>query len=887
MKIVEIKVMRGPNYWSIGRRKLIVMKLDIEGLEELPTNKIEGFSQCIENLMPSLFEHRCSEGKEGGLFIRIKEGTWMGHVIEHIALELQTLAGMECGYGRTRGTGTKGVYNVVFSYMEEAVGIYAAKAAVKIAEALIKGQQYDLENDIRSMRELRESVRFGPSTGSIVDEAIARDIPFIRINKDSLVQLGYGKNQVRFRATMTDRTSSIAVDLASDKDETKRMLKDAAIPVAKGVCISSPDDLEEAVNDLGFPLVFKPLDGNHGKGASINVKTMEEAKAAFDHAKKYSRKIIIERFITGFDFRVLVINHRFIAAALREPANVVGDGKSTIQQLIDEENKDPRRGYGHENVLTEISVDRETLDQLAKKNYTLETVLKKDELCYLKGTANLSTGGTSTDVTDIIHPHNIFICERISRVIGLDICGIDIMASDLTEPLEKTGGVVLEVNAAPGFRMHLAPAKGLPRNVAAPVIDMLYPAGKSCRIPIIAITGTNGKTTTTRLIAHIVKDNGYRVGFTTSDGIYVQNSMLTKGDTTGPVSAEFILKDPTVEFAVLETARGGILRAGLGFGRCDVGVVTNIQEDHMGLSDIHTLKEMARVKGVVIESVKRDGYAVVNADNEHCVTIGKEARCNVAYFSMDENNPVIKEHCKNGGIAAIYENGYITIKKGDWKFRVEKASSIPLTFGGRVTFMIYNVLAATLASYVYGFKTQDIATSLTTFIPSAAQTPGRMNIFDFKDYKVMIDFAHNADGFRGIKEFLATIESPAKIGIITGTGDRRDEDIRDLGRISAEMFDHIIIRQDKFLRGREAEEIVKLLVEGIHEVNPKQSYEYIPKEVEALKHAFSIAKQGTFICALSDVIDNAIEVVNSYLDKEREVKTSPSSGKNQGMPKAE
>ena len=872
MKIIETKVMRGPNYWSIKRKKLIVMKLDLEELEELPTNKIDGFGARIEALMPSLMKHRCSEGKEGGLFTRIKEGTWMGHVIEHIALELQTLAGMECGYGRTRGTGAKGIYNVVFNYMEEAVGLYAAKTAVKIAEHLIKGEAYDIDADIKSMRELRESVRFGPSTGSIVDEAIARDIPFIRINSESLVQLGYGKNQVRFRATMTDRTSSIAVDLASNKDETKRMLKDAAIPVAKGVCISNPDDLEDAVKSVGFPLVFKPLDGNHGKGASIGVKTLEEAVEAFAHAKKYSRKIIIEKFITGYDFRVLVINNRFIAAALREPAHVIGDGKSTIQQLIDKENLDPRRGYGHENVLTEISVDRETLEQLAKKNYNIETVLKKDEHCYLKGTANLSTGGTSTDITDIVHPHNIFICERISRVIGLDICGIDIMASNLSEPLEVTGGVVLEVNAAPGFRMHLAPAKGLPRNVAAPVIDMLYPTGKSCRIPIIAITGTNGKTTTTRLIAHIVKNNGFKVGFTTSDGIYVGNSMLTKGDTTGPVSAEFILKDPTVEFAVLETARGGILRSGLGFSRCDVAVVTNIQEDHMGLSDINTLKDMARVKGVVAESVKRDGYVVLNADNEYCAGISKEVSCNVAYFSMNENNPVIVDHCKKGGIAAIYENGFITIKKGDWKFRVQKVANVPLTFGGRVSFMIQNVLAATLATYVYGFATEDIATSLETFIPSAAQTPGRMNIFDFKEYKVMIDFAHNADGFRGIKEFLSTIESTSKIGIITGTGDRRDDDIRDMGRISAEMFDHIIIRQDKFLRGRQAEEIVKLLVEGIQQVNPMTSYEYVPKEIEALNHAFSIAKPGSFIVALSDVIDNAIEVVHSYLDKEREGK---------------
>jgi cyanophycin synthetase len=869
MNIIEIKTLRGPNYWSNYRKKLIVMKLDLEDMEEKPTNKIKGFAERLEAVFPSMVKHRCSKDHEGGFFERVREGTWMGHVIEHIALEIQTLAGMDCGYGRTRGTGNPGVYNVVFSYMEENVGVYAAKAAVRIANAIALDEDYEVEYDIKNMREMRERERFGPSTGSIVDEAVARDIPYIRLNRDSLVQLGYGKNQVRFRATMTDKTSSIAVDLASNKDETKRMLEEAAIPVAKGMCIVQESEIEKAIEKVGFPLVFKPLDGNHGKGASINVKTIEEAKAAFEHAKKYSRKIIVEKFIVGFDFRVLVINHRFIAAALREPAHVIGDGRSSIQQLIDQENKDPRRGYGHENVLTEITIDRETLEQLAKSNYTLDTVLKKGEQCYLKGTANLSTGGTSTDVTDIVHPHNIFICERISRVIGLDICGIDIMASNLSEPLQTNGGVVLEVNAAPGFRMHLAPAKGLPRNVAAPVIDMLYPTGKSCRIPIIAITGTNGKTTTTRLISHIVKNNGFRVGFTTSDGIYVQNSMLTKGDTTGPISAEFILKDPTVEFAVLETARGGILRAGLGFGKCDVAVVTNIQEDHMGLSDINTLAEMANVKGVVARAVKRDGYAVLNADNEHCVSISKTTDCKIAYFSLNENNKIIKEHCRTGGIAAIYENGYITIKKGDWKFRVEKASLIPLTFGGKVTFMIYNVLAATLATYVYGFTIDDIKTNLASFIPSAAQTPGRMNIFDFKEYKVLIDFAHNADGFRGIKEYLSGIESPFKIGIITGTGDRRDDDIRDMGRISAEMFDHIIIRQDKFLRGRLAEDIVRLLVEGIEEVNPKQSYEYIPKEIEALKHALDMAKPGTFITALSDVIDNAIDVVQSYLDKER------------------
>ncbi|MDB5021855.1 MAG: cyanophycin synthetase, partial [Pedobacter sp.] len=742
MKILGIQVLRGPNIWAINRKKLIQMRLDLEELEQSPTNLIEGFSERIQTLIPSLYSHRCSKGKPGGFFARIDEGTWMGHVIEHIALEIQTLAGMDTGFGRTRQTKIDGIYNVVFSYLEEKAGVYAAEASVRIAQALVDNVDYDLEHDIQQLRVLRESERLGPSTGSIVDEAISRHIPWIRLNKSSLVQLGYGKNQVRFRETMTERTNSIAVDIACNKDETKKLLEDSAIPVAKGVTIYDPEDLAWAIRTVGFPLVFKPLDGNHGKGATINVNTVEQAEAAFEYAQKYSRKVIVEKFISGYDFRVLVIDNKLVAAALRVPAHVKGNGILTIQQLIDKENEDPRRGYGHENVLTEITVDRDTLDLLAKKDYTLDTILPGGEVAYLKSTANLSTGGTSIDVTDLVHSQNVFLCERIARVIGLDICGIDIMAPNLTHPLTENGGVVLEVNAAPGFRMHLAPSEGLPRNVAAPVIDMLYPPGKSAIIPIIAITGTNGKTTTTRLIAHIVKSNGTRVGFTTSDGIYVQNTLLTEGDTTGPISAEFILRDPTVEFAVLETARGGILRSGLGFNKCDIAVITNIQEDHLGISDINTLDDLAKVKGVVVGAVKRDGWGVLNADNKYCVRIGNNADCKVAYFSMDETNPVIVEHCRTGGTAAIYENGHITIKKGDWKMRVVKVTHVPLTFGGSVDFMIENVLAATLATFLYGYKIEDIKMSLETFIPSATQTPGRMNIFVFKEFRILVDFAH-------------------------------------------------------------------------------------------------------------------------------------------------
>ncbi len=868
MKILSIQALRGPNIWSVNRKKLIQMRLDLEEMEESPTNKIPGFRERLEKMFPTMIEHRCSEEVRGGFFQRIERGTWMGHVIEHIALETQTLAGMETGFGRTRETKTPGIYNVVFSYIEEKVGIFAAESAVNIAQALINNVDYDLQADLKKMREIREDVRLGPSTGSIVDEAVARDIPWIRLGTNSLVQLGYGINQMRFQATITCKTSNIAVDLACNKEQTKKMLGDASIPVAKGdICVDA-EDLELTINRIGYPIVLKPLDGNHGKGASINVNSWEDALAGLEFAKKYSRRVIVEKFITGHDFRILVIDNKMVAAAQRVPANIVGDGQHNVQQLIDFTNTDPRRGYGHENVLTEITVDRDTTDLLAKKDYTLETVPTKGEIVYLKSTANLSTGGTSIDITDMIHPENIFLAERIARVIGLDVCGIDIMAKNLTQPLKETGGVVLEVNAAPGFRMHLAPSEGLARNVAAPVIDMLYPPGKPSSIPIIAVTGTNGKTTTTRLIAHIVKNNGFKVGFTTSDGIYVQNHMLEKGDTTGPISAEFILKDPTVEFAVLETARGGILRSGLGFSRCDIGIITNIQEDHLGISDIHDLNDLARVKSTVVKSVKKDGWAVLNAEDKHCVEISKELNCKVAFFSMNEHCDVVVNHCRKGGIAAIYENGFVTIKKGDWKMRVDKVTHIPLTIGGKAKFMIANVLAATLASYLWGFKTEDIKSSLETFIPSAAQTPGRMNIFNFKNFKVMIDFAHNPAGYLGIEDFLQSVDSPHKIGIIAGVGDRRDEDIKECAAIAARMFNHIIIRQEKHLRGRTEDEIINLILKGIKSQNKNVTYEIVSKEKDAIKHAINIAKEGTFITALSDVITNAIEVVQEHLDKE-------------------
>jgi cyanophycin synthetase len=868
MRIREINAMRGPNYWSVRRHKLIVMVLDLGEMEEKPSNKIPGFIDRLKELFPGMFEHRCSVGAPGGFFQRVEEGTWMGHIIEHIALEIQSLAGMEVGFGRTRSYGEHGVYHVVFAYEEEAVGRFAAKAAVAICQALIDGLPYDLPSDIQRMREIREDVRLGPSTGSIIAEAEARGIPWIRLNKHSLCQLGYGANQKRIQATVTSETSSIGVELACDKEDTKFLLEQAEVPVPKGEIIRRESSLIETCDYVGFPLVIKPVDGNHGRGITVNIQSYEEALTAFQAAKKVSNAVIVERYVTGVDYRLLVINYKLVAAALRTPAHVTGNGKSTIQELIDEVNSDPRRGYGHEKILTQISVNELTLGLIAAKGYSLESVIPAGEMLILKDTANLSTGGTAEDVTDFVHPANIAMAERISRIIDLDICGIDIMTTDISKPLKETSGAVLEVNAGPGFRMHLAPAKGLPRNVAAPVIDKLFPKGTTARIPIIAVSGTNGKTTTTRLISHIMKFDGYRVGYTTTDGVYIQNRLLMEGDCTGPASAEFVLKDPTVNLAVLECARGGLLRAGLGFKKCDTAIVTNVAADHLGLKGIHTIEQLSKVKAVVPETVLPDGYAILNADDDLVYEMRRGLECNVALFSLNENNPRIKALQRKGGITAIYENGYVTICRGEWKMRVMKAEEIPLTYGGRAEFMILNILPALLAANIHGVSIEDMKAGLSTFIPSASQTPGRLNLFEFKEFNVLLDYAHNPAGMRALKKFTDSFQATHKVGIIAGIGDRRVEDNNEMGAIASEMFDEIIIRQDKHLRGKTEEELIQMLEDGIRAKNANIPITVIPSEKEAITHAITNAKKGSLIVLSSDVIPEALNLVKEFKEME-------------------
>ena len=871
MKILEIRTLRGPNYWSGYWKKLIIVRLDIDDYEDKPTHKIPGFSERLKAVLPSLVSHGCSYQEEGGFLRRVDEGTWAGHVIEHLALELQTLAGMDVGYGRTRETGERGVYNIVFSYMEEEVGRFAGRAAVRLFLDIAEDKPLDevkdaIAKDVQEMREIREDVRFGPSTGSLVEEAESRDIPFIRLNDQSLVQLGYGVYQKRIQATTTANTNMIAVDIAANKDATKKLLGDMGVPVPKGYRIRSEDDLESTIDAVGYPVVIKPLDGNHGKGATVGITDLEHAKTAFERAKEYSRWVIVEKQLIGADFRALIVNNRLIAVAERLPAHIIGDGRSTIQELIDTTNADPRRGYGHENVLTQIEIDGQTLRLIKARDYTLESVLPKDEVLNLKTTANISTGGTAIDRTDEVHPQNVFLFERIARIIGLDVAGVDIIAPNVSEPLHENGGGIIEVNAAPGFRMHLAPSEGIGRNVAEHVIDMLFPGGSPSRIPIISITGTNGKTTTTRLIAHVLKGSGKTVGFTTTDGTYIQNQQILQGDNTGPVSAQLVLKDPTVEVAVLETARGGIIRSGLGFDYCDIGIVTNIAADHLGLKDVNTLEDLARVKSVVPRAVSKKGYAVLNAEDDLVYRMKELVDGHCVYFSMDENHPNIERQARRGRVSCVYENGYVTILKGKWKVRVERVVNIPLTYGGRAEFMIQNVLAATLGCFVHGVSIEDIRVGLTTFNAGTAQTPGRLNFVEVGDVTVLMDYAHNPAGLSGLQKFINKLPNKYRTVVLNGTGDRRDDDIRELARIAADTFDRIVIRRGHYLRGRAEEDMYRLLKEGIAMSEKKPQVRLIAESRDAIHHAIKHGRKGELVVTLADRVPDDIKFVQEIRD---------------------
>ena len=846
---------------------MIEMVLDLEELEEQPTNKIPGFYERIQSMIPSLYSHRCSEGHEGGFFERVKDGTWMGHVIEHIALEIQSLADMKVGFGRTRSIDKYGQYHVVFEYIIEGCGRYAAEAAVSIARALIKGEQYDLEKDLQFLKETYLHKKPGASTQAIVEEAKKRNIPILQLNEESLFQLGYGINQRRIQASLSQLTSAVGVDIACDKEVTKSLLHQASIPVPEGTIIQSPDELEEVLNWLPFPLAIKPLNGNQGKGATINIHSIHEARQALYKAQEYGRKVIIEQSISGQDFRALVINGKFIAASLRTPPIVTGDGIRTIEELVADINSDPRRGNEHDNVLTRIELNDCSLKLIRKQGYEPDMVLPKGKQLLLKTTANLSTGGTAKDVTDLVHPTNKLLFERVARIIGLDICGIDLIAKTLESPIKENGGVVLEVNAAPGLRMHLFPSEGRSRNVAAPIIDMLFPNGSNGRIPIIAITGTNGKTTTTRLSAHIIKQTGKVVGFTTTDGVYIGDEMVMQGDCSGPSSAQIILKDPIIEAAVLECARGGMLRSGLGFENPDVAIITNIDEDHLGIDNINTIEQLAHVKSILAEAVPEYGYAVLNADDERVYAIRKRVHSNVALFSIYGYNEKIVTHCSEGGIAMVRDGNNIVLIHGDRRIPIDQVSNIPLAFGGHATFNVYNIMAAALANYVSGVPVELIRKGLQSFSNSPEQLPGRANIFDMLSYRVMVDYAHNPHGIRFLGQLIEGMEASRKVGIIAGVGDRRNEDIISVGRECAKIFDEVIIRHDADLRGRTMEDVTNLLMQGIRQVKGDILVKTFTSEKDSLDHALTYAIKNSLVVILVEDPMGVIQYLKRHQQK--------------------
>ncbi|MCX7594092.1 MAG: cyanophycin synthetase [Fischerella sp.] len=867
MRILKIQTLRGPNYWSIRRHKLIVMRLDLENLAETPSNEIPGFYEGLVEALPSLEGHYCSPGCRGGFLMRVREGTMMGHIVEHVALELQELAGMHVGFGRTRETSTPGIYQVVFEYLNEEAGRYAGRAAVRLCQSIVDRGRYpkaELEQDLQDLKDLWRDAALGPSTESIIKEAERRGIPWMQLGARFLIQLGYGVNQKRIQATMTDNTSILGVELACDKEATKRILANAGIPVPKGTTINFLDDLEEAIEYVGgYPIVIKPLDGNHGRGITIDIQNWEEAEAAYDAARQVSRSIIVERYYKGRDHRVLVVDGKVVAVAERVPAHVVGDGRSTIAELIEETNKDPNRGDGHDKILTKIELDRTSYHLLEKQGYTLDSVLDRGEICYLRATANLSTGGIAVDRTDEIHPENVWLAQRIVKIVGLDIAGIDIVTSDISRPLREVDGVIIEVNAAPGFRMHVAPSQGSPRNVAGAVIDMLFPNEQASRIPILSITGTNGKTTTTRLLAHIFKQTGKVGGYTTTDGTYIGDYLVEAGDNTGPQSAQLILQDPTVEVAVLETARGGILRSGLAFAAANVGVVLNIAADHLGIGDIDTLEQLAHLKSVVAEAVYPDGYAVLNADDARVAAIAERTKANIAYFTMNPDSELVRSHIQKGGVAAVYENGFLSILKGDWTHRIERAENIPLTMGGRAPFMIANALAASLAAFVQNVTIEEIRAGLNTFRASVSQTPGRMNLFNLGNFYALVDYAHNPHSYEALGSFVRNWTNGERIGVVGGPGDRRNQDFISLGRLAAEIFDYAIVKEDDDTRGRTRGSAADLIVQGIKEVNPDYEYESILDETEAINRALDIAPDNSLVVILPESVTRAIKLIKA------------------------
>ncbi len=876
LRILETRVYRGANVWSYERAIHLVVDLGV--LEQFPSNLLPDFTDHLVQMLPGLREHSCSRGRRGGFVERLHEGTWLGHVAEHCALALQQVVGHDIRRGKTRMVKDRpGVYNVVYGYVDEQVGLAAGKLAVRLVNHLVEGDpDLDWDAELEAFIKRAERTAFGPSTQAIVDEAVSRDIPWLRLNPHSLVQLGQGVHAKRIRATMTSETSSIAVDVASDKDLTTKLLGAAGLPVPKQDSVRSADQAVRVADRIGYPVVVKPLDGNHGRGVCLDLRDEAAVREAFPVAEEQSRRgwVIVESFVTGKDYRCLIIDGRMVAIAERVPAHVVGDGTSTVQELVDDTNADPRRGVGHEKVLTRIKVDAAAGEVLAAQGHSLESVPEKGEMVRLALTGNMSTGGISIDRTFEAHPENVEIAEEAAQMIGLDIAGIDFICPDITEPVRETGGAICEVNAAPGFRMHTHPTIGEPQFIAKPVVDMLFPPGAPSRIPIVAVTGTNGKTTTSRMISHVFKGMGRKVGMTSTDGVVIDERLLIRADASGPRSARMVLQNPRVDFAVFEVARGGILREGLGYERNDVAVVINVQPDHLGLRGIDTVEQLADVKAVIVEAVPRTGAAVLNADDPLVREMRRKCSGEVVWFSMaepgSEERDMIDAHCRRGGKALVLNPSdrgeMIVVKHGRREMQLAWTHLLPATFNGRARMNVQNSLAAAAAAFAAGAPLHDIRQGLRTFSTNYYLSPGRLNEVEVNGVNVIVDYCHNAPGMRMLGDFVdrvgETLSSshelarPSRIGIIATAGDRRDEDMRELGQIAAQHFDVVIVREDEALRGRERGEVAGLVRDGVQgAINDGarcKQVEVVLEEIEAVRHAMSRANKGDLVVVCVD-----------------------------------
>jgi cyanophycin synthetase len=877
MDILETRVYRGPNLYALW--PMIRLRIDLGELESYPTAKLPGFADRLLELMPTLAEHTCGLGVPGGFVERMREdgGTWLGHVLEHIAIELQCLVGTPVTFGKTRGDGLpKGQYYVVYSYVEEAVGLAAGKLALRLIRHLLPPElaahdpsPFDFHAELERLVRIAQRRGFGPSTAALVQAAEERGVPWIRLNDASLVQLGHGKYQRRIQATITSETRQIAVEIASDKRLTHRILDDLGLPVPRQVLVDEAAEAAGEAERLGYPVVVKPLDGNHGRGVAVNLKTAEQVRSAFDAAQELSGRVVVEACQPGNDYRILVVDGRVVAVAWRVPGHVVGDGEHTVAQLVEIVNRDPRRGVGHEKPLTRIEIDAQAHRQLELQRLTLDAVPEAGRTVFLRSTGNLSTGGTAIDKTDAIHEENRIMAERAVQAIGLDVGGVDFVTPDISRSYKEVGGAIVEINAAPGFRMHLAPTEGTPRDVAGPVLDMLFPKGTPCRIPIAAITGTNGKTTTTRMVGHILKLAGYTVGMATTDGVYIDGALTVRGDMTGPWSSQLVLRDPRVDAAVLETARGGIVRSGLGWRKCSVGAVLNIASDHLGLGGVQTLEELAEVKQIVVE-VAQD-FCVLNADDPRVAPMAERSPGEPIWVTMDCSSERVRRHIRDRKRAVVLEEGLngplIVLYQGEEQIPLIWTRQIPATLEGRALHNVQNAMFAAAIASGLGVGVEEIREGLRTFSTDFFQAPGRLNFYNEHPFRVLLDYAHNAHGMEAVVRTVRELAVQGRrIGVIAAPGDRRDEDILALAAAASPAFDAILLKEDDDPRGRERGEVGELLRRGLIQAGfpAERIGERVYSEEEAVLEALGMGRAGDLVVIFGDKLQRVWELIVGF-----------------------